>query len=66
MDRLTMESWVLGYLSGANVFSNSGKDTLSDIDADVLWSRLDSYCRAHPLEKLPDSVRGLAMELHAR
>jgi hypothetical protein len=40
----------LGFLSGIG-FTADG-DPLAGMDAEGVWSWVDNYCRAHPIEKI--------------
>jgi hypothetical protein len=60
-----MESWALGFVSGAN-WANSGKDHLQAINADAVYGGLDNYCRQYPLAPFPRAVTRLAQELADR
>jgi hypothetical protein len=65
------QSWVAGFLSGANSVINSspavGIDTLKEAsaqgDARGLWAWIDNYCQAHPLNSLATAADALGGEL---
>jgi hypothetical protein len=43
--------WVVGFLSGVGFLGqmdNSGADPLGTVDAQGVWTLIDSYCRANP------------------
>jgi hypothetical protein len=50
--------WVLGFLSGAG-YSGS-VDPLHGLDVNAIAGWMDSYCQAHPLEKIADAAEALA------
>jgi hypothetical protein len=56
------EGWVLGYLSGVNLYGGYNKDFLEGIDAHSAWLWVDDYCGAHPLESLATAATNLAAE----
>jgi hypothetical protein len=47
-----VEQWFLGFLSGVGFDAVDGTDPLKRVDADAVWSWLDSYCQAHPLDRI--------------
>ena len=56
------EQWVLGYLSGANVWMGSGglhADVLAKPDHDALAAWMTNYCAQNPL----DTIDAAASEL---
>jgi hypothetical protein len=64
-----MASWALGYVSGKNVgvgLNDNPHDFLQDTDADGVWSWLDNYCRANPLDNLGMASEKLVRELIRR
>jgi hypothetical protein len=63
--RVGRESWVLGYVSGANS-SKDGDDFLVEPDAQAIFAWLDNYCRQHPLERLVKASSMLIDELKMR
>jgi hypothetical protein len=48
----SVEQWFLGFLSGVGFDAVDGTDPLKRQDADAVWSWLDSYCQAHPLDRI--------------
>ena len=59
------QSWVLGFLSGANLaFGNP--DFLAGVDTNAVHAWIDNYCRAKPLDGLPMAVQALTNELRDR
>src|SRR5262245_23514116 len=71
-DKIGMQSWATGYLSGANALSNASLPAASNFDflkgtgGDAVWAWLDNYCKQKPLEKFPAAVSKLLTELHGR
>lgn len=47
-----VEQWFLGFLSGVGFDAVDGTDPLKRVDADAVWSWLDSYCQANPLDRI--------------
>ncbi|MGA8195347.1 MAG: hypothetical protein WB902_18475 [Acetobacteraceae bacterium] len=47
-----VEQWFLGFLSGVGFDAVDGTDPLKRQDADGVWRWLDSYCQAHPLDRI--------------
>jgi hypothetical protein len=47
-----VEQWFLGFLSGVGFDAVDGTDPLKRQDADAVWRWLDSYCQAHPLDRI--------------
>ena len=57
--------WVLGYLSGLAVASNSrGLENSDDVWAIFQW--IDNYCRVHPLDTVAVATHRLFDELNRR
>jgi hypothetical protein len=67
-DKIGMQSWATGYLSGANAVSKaaSNSDFLKGVDGDAVWAWLDNNCKRNPLEKFPEAVLKLLTELRER
>jgi hypothetical protein len=62
-----VQAWVDGFLSGFNVAKAGGPDILSSKPpAPDLYSWVDNYCRAKPLNVVGDAVLVLAKELESR
>lgn len=59
-DAVVLQSWVLGYLTSvnANVLSVN-RDVTGGAEPDALFSWLDSYCAAHPLESVARAASAL-------
>jgi hypothetical protein len=47
-----VEQWFLGFLSGVGFDAVDGTDPLKRLNADAVWTWLDSYCQAHPLDRI--------------
>jgi hypothetical protein len=58
------EGWILGFLTGANAFSD--EDFLEQTDSHSVWAWVDNYCRAQPLDSLAQAVIKLRHELIGR
>ena len=59
--------WVLGFLSGANIESESSTpDFLDGTDSGGIVAYMDNYCGAHPLDPLWKGAVQLRIELGAR
>jgi hypothetical protein len=61
-----MEGWVLGFVSGANIYVDEHPEILEGVDARAINAWIDNYCRAHPLEPLRDAALELVKELNRR
>jgi hypothetical protein len=65
-ERLNMEHWVAGYPSNFNTVNDvdpSIPDLLKDQEWDGLMAWIDTYCAAHPLDKVDRAARTLELEL---
>lgn len=56
-------SWLLGFLSGANVYGSHKVDLLKNVDHDSLFLWMDKYCKENPLEFMEAGARLLLNEL---
>lgn len=55
-----LQSWVLGYFTGVNAnFLTSSSDVTGGLDPDALFSWIDNYCAAHPLDSLARATGAL-------
>ena len=64
--RLSMEHWVAGYLSNFNTLNDENPnipDLLKGQEWDGLMAWIDTYCAAHPLDKVDRAARTLELEL---
>jgi hypothetical protein len=52
-DSAVLQSWVLGYITSvnANLLTSTG-DVTAGASPEALFSWIDNYCEAHPLESL--------------
>lgn len=71
VDQMTMEQWVAGYLSEANLVgpdidAPDIPDLLKGEDWAGLTDWIDNYCSAHPLDRLYTAANGLVVELGRR
>src|SRR5580704_10978413 len=60
-----MEAWITGYLSGFNSYVLHG-DITKNIDNAGLFSWIDDYCHAHPLDDIVAATDWLIDALKAR
>jgi hypothetical protein len=59
-DSAVLQSWVLGYVTSVNAnFLNSSPDVTQGANPDVLFSWIDEYCAAHPLDSLARAASAL-------
>lgn len=50
-DSALLQSWVLGYVTSANAnLLSVNRDVTGGADPDTLFSWVDNYCAAHPLD----------------
>jgi hypothetical protein len=65
-ERLSMEHWIAGYLSNFNTLNDEDSnipDLLKDQEWDGLMAWIDTYCAAHPHDKVDRAARTLELEL---
>jgi hypothetical protein len=60
---IILDSWSLGFLSGANIAVSENPDFLEDIDGQAALAWIDNYCSKHPLDKIMDATFALTKEL---
>jgi hypothetical protein len=60
-----MGNWVVGYVSGANVY-DSGPDFLLQTDPNGIVAWVDNYCTSRPLENVFNGAHVLVQELRSR
>ena len=68
-DTQAEQFWVLGFLSGINVEATAtagATDFLRGIDAGAVWTSIDKYCRAHPLDSVSRAALAITTELIQR
>ena len=59
--------WLLGYLTGANVWApKGGLDLLANQTGAELIESIDRYCQEHPDGAIEDGARRLVIELAAQ
>jgi hypothetical protein len=59
-DSAVLQSWVLGYITSVNAnVLTINKDVASGKSPDALFSWIDDYCAAHPLDSLARATSGL-------
>jgi hypothetical protein len=52
-DSAIMQSWVLGYVTSVNAnLLSVNRDVTGDAAPDALFTWIDNYCAAHPLDSL--------------
>jgi hypothetical protein len=54
------KTWVLGFVSGYGYKTGSG---LRETDSGGIFTFMDSYCQAHPLDAIYTGVQALVQEL---
>jgi hypothetical protein len=64
--RFALQYFVIGYVSGVNVFPERELDILRGLDADAINLWIDSYCRGHPLERIDEAAKELIQSLETR
>jgi len=66
-DSTVLQSWVLGYITSinANVLKIS-QDVASGASSDALFSWIDNYCAAHPLDSLARAASSLVDSLRSK
>ena len=65
-DADTEESWVMGYLSGANMWMSSRKDILKMMEPKQIHAWIDGYCRSNLTRDTADAAGALVNELQKR
>jgi hypothetical protein len=59
-DSAALQSWVLGYFTSVNAnFLTSSADVTGGTNPDALFSWIDNYCAAHPLDSLARAASAL-------
>ena len=57
------EQWILGFMSGvADGVLLHGFDPMRRIDANAVWSWMDNYCAAHPLDNFASAGHAFVRE----
>jgi hypothetical protein len=60
-----LEEWVLGFVSGANIYDDS-PEMLKQMDERAIFAWIDDYCRAHAVKLVDDAAFELMQELLRR
>ena len=60
------ESWVMGYLSGANMWMSSRKDIIKLMEPKQVHAWIDGYCRANQGGDTADAAEALVRDLQLR
>lgn len=59
-DATVLQSWVLGYITSVNAnLLTSSSDVTGGASPDKLFSWIDNYCAAHPLDSLARAASAL-------
>jgi hypothetical protein len=59
-DSAVLQSWLLGYITSVNAnLLSVNQDVTGGASADALYSRIDNYCAAHPLDTLARAAGAL-------
>jgi hypothetical protein len=62
LQALSMDSWVLGFLSGAEWAHTQ----MAGTESDAIKAWIDNYCATNPLDKLSTATASLSYELEQR
>jgi hypothetical protein len=66
-DSAVLQSWVLGYITSVNAnVLTVNQDVADGTTPDALFSWIDGYCAAHPLDSLARASGGLLDSLRAK
>ena len=58
--------WVVGFVSGANMFTENDIIDRPEVDYAALMAWMDNYCNAHPLDTVQVAAFKLVRELEAK
>lgn len=59
-DSAVLQSWVLGYLTSVNAnLLSVNRDVTAGASSETLFSWIDNYCAAHPLDSLARAASAL-------
>jgi hypothetical protein len=61
-----LNQWVVGFVSGANLFGENDIIESTGVDYYALTSWMDNYCKAHPLDKIQWAAAKLVVELREK
>jgi hypothetical protein len=65
--RIQAESWLAGYISGANVWKADGNlDILAKTNAESIHLWMDNYCKDNPSKYVNDGAYDLIFELYQK
>jgi hypothetical protein len=66
-DSAMLQSWVLGYVTSVNAnVLTVGQDVTKGDSPDALFTWVDNYCAAHPLDSVARAAGGLVESLRAK
>jgi hypothetical protein len=66
-DSAVLQSWVLGYITSVNAnLLTSSDDVTSGANSDVLFTWIDTYCGAHPLDSIARAASALLDSMLAK
>ena|SRR5277367_1987151 len=66
-DSAVLQSWVLGYVTSVNAnVLTVGQDVTKGTSPDALFSWVDDYCAAHPLDSVARATGNLVESLRAK
>ena len=57
-----LQTWVIGFVSGACAALAASKVELRQTDSDAMAAWIDQYCAAHPLETVGTATEELVLE----
>ena len=66
MELLLWKEWVLGFVSGSNIYAEHPELLPAPIDARAIYAWIDNYCRSNPLDNLYDASFALVKDLLRR
>lgn len=58
--------WLLGFLSGANLYKEQKNNLLKDVDRESIFLWMDKYCKEKPLDFIDDGGQALMKELYQK
>jgi hypothetical protein len=58
-----MSSWVLGFITGYNLYGPGSNNVSKGTDLEGLNAWLDNYCAGHPLDPFGVAAQALIFEL---
>jgi hypothetical protein len=66
-DSAVLQSWVLGYITSVNAnLLTSSEDVTSGASSDALFTWIDTYCGAHPLDSIARATAALLDSMLAK